>query len=388
MIGARIAGAALLLCLLKPAAAAEQHAYFPPPGQWAARPAAELGFDAARLQSAIDFALAHETRLPRDLELGIALSFAREPFEPLLGPVEPRGGPTGLVIRHGYLVAQWGDPDRVEMTFSVAKSLLSTVVGIAHDRGLIKDLDAPVGKTLPLAEFEGEPNDRITWDQLIRQTSNWRGSLFGRPDWADRPEGDDPLAWPTAPVPAPGEAWEYNDVRVNVLALAAMHAWRSPLPEVLAREVMQPIGASEDWRWEGYRNSWVELDGRPVQSVSGGGHFGGGVFISAWDLARFGLLTLREGRWAGRQVYSRDWHRYATTPTEQNSQYGAMNWFLNHDLKLLPSAPREAFAHLGMGSNLVYVDPVHDLVIVARWIDGKEMNGLVAGVLAAIEPGQ
>ncbi|MFZ9085428.1 MAG: serine hydrolase, partial [Steroidobacteraceae bacterium] len=151
---------------------------------------------------------------------------------------------------------------------------------------------------------------------------------------------------------------------------------------------MQPIGASEDWRWEGYRNSWVELDGRPVQSVSGGGHFGGGVFISAWDLARFGLLTLREGRWAGRQVYSRDWHRYATTPTEQNSQYGAMNWFLNHDLKLLPSAPREAFAHLGMGSNLVYVDPVHDLVIVARWIDGKEMNGLVAGVLAAIEPGQ
>jgi len=377
----------LLLCgLLAVSVAAEPAEYFPARGAWTSRPAAELGFEQARLQEAVDFAVSHETRLPRDLELGIALSFAREPFEPLLGPVEPRGGPTGLIIRHGYLAAHWGEPERVEMTFSVAKSLLSTVVGVAHDRGLIKDLHSPVGAALKLPQFEGEPNALITWDQLIRQTSNWRGSLFGRPDWADRPEGNDPLAWPGAPVPAPGEAWKYNDVRVNVLALAALHAWRRPLPEVLAETVMNPIGAGQDWRWEGYRNSWVDLDGQQVQSVSGGGHFGGGVFISAWDLARFGLLTLREGRWENRQVYSRDWHRYATTPTPLNTQYGAMNWFLNHDQKLLPSAPREAFAHLGMGSNMVYVDPVHDLVIVARWIEGKHMDELVAKVLAAIEP--
>jgi hypothetical protein len=51
---------------------------------------------------------------------------------------------------------------------------------------------------------------------------------------------------------------------------------------------MDPIGASTTWRWHGYENSWIELDGRRVQSVSGGGHFGGGMFISAWDLARFG----------------------------------------------------------------------------------------------------
>lgn len=382
------AWAPLLCVLLSVSAQAGAEDYFPARGEWASRPASELGLNEGRLQEAVDFAVQHETRLPRDLELGIALSFAREPFEPLLGPVEPRGGPTGLIIRRGYLAARWGEPDRVEMTFSVAKSLLSTVVGIAHDRGLIEDLGAPVGSTLALPEFEGEPNARITWDQLLRQTSNWRGSLFGRPDWADRPQGDDPLAWPDAPVPAPGEAWEYNDVRVNVLALAALHAWRRPLPEVLAETVMGPIGSAGDWRWEGYRNSWVELDGQPVQSVSGGGHFGGGVFISGWDLARFGLLTLREGRWAGRQVYSPDWHRYATTPTSLNTQYGAMNWFLNQDLKLLPSAPPEAFAHLGMGSNMVYVDPIHDLVIVARWIEGKHMDGLVAKVLAAIEPGQ
>jgi len=116
--------------------------------------------------------------------------------------------------------------------------------------------------TIDLPEFNSAPNDAITWDQLLRQTSNWRGTLWGKPDWADRPQGDDRFAWPTAPVPPPGASWKYNDVRVNALALAAMHAWREPLPAVLAREVMGPIGASDGWRWHGYDNSFVTLDGR------------------------------------------------------------------------------------------------------------------------------
>jgi CubicO group peptidase (beta-lactamase class C family) len=66
-----------------------------------------------------------------------------------------------------------------------------------------------------------------------------------------------------------------------------LHVWRHPLPEVLRQELMEPIGASTTWRWHGYENSWIEPDSRNEQSVSGG-HFGGGMFISAWDLARFG----------------------------------------------------------------------------------------------------
>ena len=134
---------------------------------------------------------------------------------------------------------------------------------------------------------------------------------------------------------------------------------------------MDPIGASDTWRWMGYRNSWIVIDGRPVQSVSGGGHFGGGMFINAYDMARFGLLTLRKGKWGDKQIMTERWIAQATTPTKPNPGYGYMNWFLNTDGKLFPSAPKTAFAHIGNGRNIIYVDPEHDLVIVARWISSE-----------------
>ena len=88
----------------------------------------------------------------------------------------------------------------------------------------------------------------------------------------------------------PGTKYEYNDVRVNLLAYSLLHVWREPLPKIIKRYIMDPIGASTTWRWYGYKNSWVEIDGNRVQSVSGGGHSGGGVFISTEDHARFGLF--------------------------------------------------------------------------------------------------
>jgi len=121
-----------------------------------------------------------------------------------------------------------------------------------------------------------------------------------------------------------------------------------------------------------------------VQSVSGGGHWGGGMFINAWDLARFGLLCLHQGQWDGREVYPGSWFEHARTPTPQNPEYGVMNWFLNTDGKLLPSAPAEAITHFGMGTNMVYVDPVHDVVIVARWIDRGQVDAFIGRVLAAL----
>jgi CubicO group peptidase (beta-lactamase class C family) len=147
---------------------------------------------------------------------------------------------------------------------------------------------------------------------------------------------------------------------------------------------MDPIGASSTWRWYGYDNSWVTLDGVSVQSVSGGGHWGGGMQISARDQARFGLLTLRRGRWKDAQLLSENWIALATTPTPPEPTYGFMNFFLNTDKKLLPSAPASAFQHLGAGSNLIYCDPENDLVIVVRWIDGRAMDGIVKLVLEGL----
>jgi CubicO group peptidase (beta-lactamase class C family) len=164
--------------------------------------------------------------------------------------------------------------------------------------------------------------------------------------------------------------------------------WRRPLPQVLREYVMDPIGASPTWRWTGYENSWVLIDGQAVQSVSGGGHWGGGMFISARDMARFGLLTLRRGRWRDRQILSEAWVRMALTPTPVERTYGFMNWFLNTDKKLLASAPATAFVHLGNGTNAIYVDPEHDVVAVVRWIENDQLDGFVQRLLASITDGR
>jgi CubicO group peptidase (beta-lactamase class C family) len=142
---------------------------------------------------------------------------------------------------------------------------------------------------------------------------------------------------------------------------------REPLPVVLRERVMDPIGASSTWRWHGYENSWVDLDGLRVQSVSGGGHFGGGMFISTSDLARLGLLMERNGRWGTAQVVRSDWVRAMTTPSQPRADYGLL-WWLNTERKTLPTAPASAYWAAGFGGNYVYVDREHDLVIVLRWV--------------------
>jgi CubicO group peptidase (beta-lactamase class C family) len=361
--------------------------------------------DAAKLQEAIAFAVASESKAPRNLELAHYQTFGREPFGQAIGPFRERGDPTGVVLRGGYIVAEWGDTSRVDMTFSVTKSFLSTVVGLAYDRKMIRSLQDRVRDYVPpvlslapnqgrgraetlgqpqlLEPFETEHNRKITWDHLLRQTSDWEGTLWGKPEWADRPSSN-PSEWLTRKRSEPGTVYEYNDVRVNALALAALCVWRRPLPQVLREYVMDEIGASTTWRWYGYETSWVEVDGEAVQSVSGGGHWGGGMFINARDMARFGLLTLRRGRWRDRQILSEEWLRQATTPTPAQPTYGFMNFFLNTDRKYLPSAPAAAFAHVGNGTNVIYVDPENDLVVVARWIENGSVDGFIGRVLASV----
>ena len=187
--------------------------------------------------------------------------------------------------------------------------------------------------------FEAPHNQTIKWDHLLRQTSDWQGTLWGKPDWADRPEGATSADWPNRKLWEPGTHYKYNDVRVNVLALATLNVWRRPLPEVLREQVMEPIGASSTWRWYGYDNSWVDIDGQKMQSVSGGGHWGGGMFIDSYDMARFGYLFLRNGAWKGKPIVSEQWIKMARTPGPANPEYGFANWFLNTARKPLPAAP-------------------------------------------------
>ncbi len=376
--------------------------YFPDAGaNWQRRSPALVGMDSARVAAAVAFAIASEVTNPRSMEENHYRTFGREPYGNGVGPFRDRGDATGVILRHGYIVAEWGEPDRVDMTHSVTKSVLSSVVGLAYDRKLIRSLDDSVfqyvgpvmslpggpgtGAVVPLDLFATPHNRRITWDHMLRQVSDWEGTLWGKPEWADRPTGA-PAAWRTRARVEPGTVYEYNDVRVNMLALAALQVWRRPLPSVLREHLMEPIGASTTWQWTGYETSWVLMDGQAVQSVSGGGHWGGGLFISARDMARFGYLTLRRGKWKDRQILSDEWVTRALTPTAAQPTYGFMNWFLNTDKKYLPSAPVSVFVHVGNGTNVIIVDPDHDIVAVVRWIENGAVDGFVQRLLSALPP--
>nr|WP_308439262.1 serine hydrolase [Persicitalea jodogahamensis] len=266
-------------------------AYFPERHEWQRKTPAEAGMSTAKVQALIAFARENETKAPRNMEVAQAQSFGKEPFGEGVGPFETRGEPSGIILRRGYLVAEWGEPNRPDMTHSVTKSFLSTVVGLAVDRGLIRSVQDTVATYVPpielynpaqinrpaeqfgtpelLRPFDTPHNRRLTWDVMLRQTSDWEGTLWGKPEWADRPSADS-KDWQTRPRNEPGSVYEYNDVRVNALALAATSVWRRPLPQVLHEYIMNPIGASSTWRWAGYRSSWIVLDGQAVQVVSGG----------------------------------------------------------------------------------------------------------------------
>ncbi len=381
--------------------------YFPEKNNWETKTPSALGMDEAKVKQAIEFAIAHESKENRNLKIAhYESAFGREPFGYPVGPSKTRGPASGLIIYKGYVVGQWGEPERVDLTFSVAKSLLSTTAGLAVEAGLIKsekDLVYPymapiypfdpvramMNKADHLMEddvfelFDTPHNRTIRWDDLLRQTSDWEGSLWGKPDWADRPSGET-KEWRSRPRNAPGTAYEYNDTRVNVLALALLNVWRKPLPHVLKEKIMDPIGASDTWRWTGYENSFVILDGQIIQSVSGGSHWGGGMMLSAWDQARFGYLTLRNGNWNGKQLIPTSWIEKSRTPTPAQPGYGYMNYFLNNDLKEVPAAPKTAFLHIGAGTNMIYVDQENDLVIVSRWIPNGDKAELVRLVLESL----
>lgn len=369
-------------------------AYFPPPHpKWQTADPADAGLDPDRLAEAVAFAEAHETPWPRDLENAAFLPTMTEhepaPWNRILGPIAPRGGPAGLFVRSGRICARWGDPARADMTFSIAKSYLAILAGLAVAEGLIEDIDDPVANAVPDDLFSDPHNAAITWRHLLTQTSEWRGTLFDKPDQVDHfrqlgPDADNSRKGEKRDLQAPGTYWEYNDVRVNVLSLALLHVFRRPLPEVLHDSVMAPIGASDDWVWHPYRNAKVEIDEREMYSVPGGTHWGGGLQISSLDHARFGLLLQRNGNWNGRQILPVDWIADLRRPIALNPSYGYL-WWLNTDRLQYPSAPETSFFAMGAGTNLIWIDQERDILMVARWVDPAAVDLVIAAFMAALK---
>lgn len=365
---------------------------------WASDPdPAGLCFDPARLEDAIAFHRAHETDWPASMYrpdgqyIGTAAIGDRPEFAAVIGPVKARGGPNGIILRHGRLAAEWGDTTCTDMTFSVAKSYLGLLAGLALDEGLIPDLDTPVGQTVPGPWFAAPHNARITWRHLLQQTSEWQGTLWGKPDMADHNRSvGGPAERQTASkgearqLAEPGSYYEYNDVRVNVLAACLTDRFGRTLPNVLRERIMDPIGASADWEWHGYEGSVLDPGGRALRCVSGGGHWGGGQFIGSRDHARMGQLVLQDGLWAGRRILPEGMMKPLLAPSPRNDQYGMLWWLNGGKQPLFPSAPADSVFALGAGRSLIWIAPAQDMVVVLRWIDRDATDGMLGAILAAM----
>jgi CubicO group peptidase (beta-lactamase class C family) len=293
------------------------------------------------------------------------------------------------VIWRNHIVGRWGDPERVDTAFSVTKTALATLTALALADGRI-ELEEPVGQRLDIAAFREPHNRPITWRHLLTLTSEWRGSLWGIPDSIDwnrsvpkRP--DAPPKGTFRPIHPPGSHWEFNDVRVNLLALALTHVFEENLATVFARRVMDPIGASATWSWQGYRGADILLAEKTTPVVAGGAHWGGGLIISAIDLARLGLLYARRGNWEGRAVLPEHFFDLIRIPSPQHPNFGLM-WWVNTG-RLIPSLSASAIWGSGI-ANFLVIDPLRELVIVMRWFDVGRRDEIIRRIVTAIESGE
>lgn len=299
------------------------------------------------------------------------------PHNRLLGPVFSRGGPAGMIFKEGQELCRWGDIDRPDMTFSVTKTYLALTAGVAFDQGLLADPDEPVHRRLPNIGFDTEHNRNITWRHLLHFTSEWEGNCFDVPDQIDRyrlldfqPDTHTERKGDLRPLKAPGTYWEYNDVRINQFSYALMHLFRRPLPDVFRECVMQPLAASDTWQWHGYKNSWCNIDGTDMQSVPGGGHWGGGMVISARDQSRVAHLIMNHGVHEGRQLISPEWISLMLTPCPIAPFYGFFTW-LNTDRIISKSALPTSYFSLGIGGQLIWHCPEQQVIGIFRWIDSE-----------------
>ncbi len=351
------------------------------------------------------------------------------PYNRLLGPVFARGDTAGTIRYQGRTLCQWGDTQRPDMTFSVTKTYLAMLAGIAVDQNLIKSLDESVNTTLQrhgssMNSFADDHNKHISWLHLLQFCSEWQGECFGIPDQVDHfrdvaiqskadsqstsqnniAQKNKPAKGQQRELQSPGTYWEYNDVRINQFSLALMELFGKPLPELFDELIMQPLGinarapepvgdeiapAIGQWQWYGYKNSWITSEGKPpMQSVPGGGHWGGGMVICVDHQAAIAELLLSEGTLkvkAKKPSNSQEqptrllpdgWVQQMRTPCSIAPFYGLFTW-LNTGHCISANVPESCFFAMGIGGQLVMHDPENNLVAVMRWIDSDFTGDII-----------
>ena len=282
-----------------------------------------------------------------------------------------------LVITHdGSIVGEWywnGTNERSEReAFSVTKSISSTLVGIAIDQGLLS-LDQKASEFIP--EWVGTPSEDITVRNLVSNDSG-RFQTF-ESDYVMMPRADNQTAYAVALAQEHeiGEVWVYNNAAIQTLEAVIEGATGMHVGDFATKYLLGPLGMNTTIVNDKAGNTLTYM----------------GAQASCRDLARFGLLFLRGGEWDGKQIVSREWVDEATTPsTELNAGYGFL-WWLNaeghipdgqggagFEGQMVPGAPDDMFAALGLFDQLIGVLPSEGLVITrmgeSEGADGTTFN--------------
>ncbi|KEO91606.1 beta-lactamase [Erythrobacter longus] len=243
-------------------------------------------------------------------------------------------------------------------SFSVAKSLTSTLVGAAVADGSIASIDDPVTKYI--ADLKGSAYDDVSVAQLLTMTSGvqWNED-YGDPnsDVAKfnnhTPEGgmDTTVSYMRSlPREAPaGEKWVYKTGETNLIGILVSEATGKPLADYLSEKIWKPFGMGADATWL-LNNSGNEISGCCIQAATR-------------DMARFGLFMLGGGRINGEAVLPEGWIEAATTQQADigtpGEGYGYQWWTYDDG----------SYAAQGIFGQGIFIDPSRDLVIAsnANW---------------------
>jgi CubicO group peptidase (beta-lactamase class C family) len=290
--------------------------------------------------------------LPAGLLDRVAVGDGERPLDDL---VEDTDTEALLVLRDDEILleryANGGAADRPHTSFSVAKSFLSTLVGIAVERGDIGSLEEPVTAYVPELLERDERFSEVTLRSLVTMSSGLAYEDQGLP-WSD-----DTTTYYAPDLRAqalsvrveepPGTRWHYNNYNPLLVGLVLERATGMSVSEYMARHLWQPMGAEADasWSLDSERSGFEKLES--------------GVNAVPRDYARFGYLFAHDGRVAGHQVVGADWVREATandTSADPAPHYQYWWW--------VDTERPGRFYAVGNKGQFVYVDPATDVVVV------------------------
>jgi CubicO group peptidase (beta-lactamase class C family) len=288
------------------------------------------------------------------------------------------------VVRRGRLVGEWywhaTDPADARPVYSVTKSVTSTLVGIAQADGLL-DIDDRASQYIPA--WRGTPSQEVTIRQLLSNTSGRHWDYFTDYGGLDDAEDANELAIGLDQDAEPGTTWVYNNAAIQALDVVLSRAIGGDVADFAQERLFDPIGM---------RDTEMTRDG------AGNTRLNVGLRSTCGDLARFGYLFLRGGNWAGEQVVPAAWVAEATGRASGplNAAYGLL-WWLNQrgsvvkggggeaidaadpeaggDDQMAPGSPEAMFWAIGLGDQVVQVDPDSETVLVRMASDDPDAGG-------------